>query len=100
MMYALGIFDGSRAIARLLKLLHDKNGQGVSMMETYRLMKEKYGVARTAVDSSLEAALKLGLVEQHLSREFKVNNLTAKGEATAVKVKELEKIITSDSLLE
>jgi hypothetical protein len=39
-------------------------------------------------------------VEQYSSREFKVNILTARGVATAIKVKELEKIITSNSLLE
>jgi len=56
MMHALDIFDGSRAIARLLILLHDNRGQELPVTGTYRLMKERFGVARTATDSSLRSA--------------------------------------------
>ncbi len=97
MMHALDIFDSSRAIARLLKLLHDEGGMGLPVMSMYRLMKEKYGVARTAVDSGLEAAVDLGLVERYTSGQLTVNTLTVRGIATAIKVKELENILTNDS---
>ena len=98
-MNALGIFDETRALARLLKLLQDEDRDGLSTLNMYRLMKETYSVARTAVDSSLEAALKLGLVEQHTSQRFKVNILTLKGIAAAVKLEELETILSSNSVI-
>jgi hypothetical protein len=67
MMHALDIFDGSRVIARLLILLHDMRGQGLPVTGTHRLIKERYGVARTASDSSQRSAIELGLVEQYES---------------------------------
>ena len=99
MMNALDIFDGSRAIARLLILLHDKT-QGIPVTTTHRLMKKKYGVARTATDSSLKAAIQLGLVEQYESEEYKVNILTPRGDAVAAKVKELEEALTGEALVD
>jgi hypothetical protein len=98
-MNALGIFDETRALARLLMLLNDEDRDGLSMLNMYRLMKATYSVARTAVDSSLQAALKLGLVEQHTSQRFMVTILTLKGIATAVKLKELETILSRDSVI-
>jgi len=98
-MNALDIFDGSRAIARLLILLHDKI-QGMPMTTKHRLMKEKYAVARTATDSSLKAAIQLGLVEQYESGEYKVNILTPRGDAVAAKVKELEEARTGEALVD
>ena len=95
-MHALDIFDGSRAIARLLILLHDNRGQGLPVTGTYRLIKERYGVARTATDSSLRSAIELGLVEQYESGEYTLNTLTARGDVVAVKIKELEKALTDD----
>ena len=95
-MHALNKFDGSRAIARLLILLHDKRGQGLPVTGMYRLMKERYGVARTATDSSLKSAIELGLVEQYESGEYTLNTLTARGEMVAVKVKALEKALTDN----
>jgi hypothetical protein len=59
-------------------------------------MKERYGVARTALDSSLEAAVELGLVERYPSGGFVVNILTVRGNAVAIKVEELEKTLTAD----
>ena len=59
------------------------------MTTTHLLMKEKYGVARIATDSSLNVTIQLGLVEQYESMEYKVNILTPKGNVVAVKVKEL-----------
>jgi len=96
MMHALNIFDGSRAIARLLILLHDKRGQGLPVTGTHRLMKERFSVARIASDSSLRSAIELGLVEQYKSGEYTLNILTARGDVVAVKVKELEKALTDD----
>ena len=57
-------------------------------------MKERYGVAKTATDSSLKSAIELGLVEQYNSGEYTLNILTARGDVVAVKVKELEKALT------
>ena len=98
-MNALDIFDGSRDIVRLLILLHDKI-QGMPMTTAHRLMKEKYSVARTATDSSLKAAIQLGLVEQYESGAYKVNILTPKGDVVAVKVNELEEALNGEVLVD
>ena len=95
-MHALDVFDGSRAIARLLILLHDNRGQGLPVTGMYRLMKERFCVARTATESSLRSAIELGLVEQYESGEFTLNTLTARGDVVAAKVKELEKALTGN----
>ena len=98
MMNALDIFDGSRAIARLLILLQEEI-RGMHVTGTYRLMKERYGVARTATDSSLKAAIQLGLVEQYESGEYTVNMITPRGNIVAIKVKALEKALIGETNL-
>ena len=70
------------------------------MTTTHRLMKEKYGVARTATDSSLKVVIQLGLVEQYESGAYKVNILTPRGDVVAVKVKELEEALTGEALVD
>lgn len=86
----LDTFDDAGASMRILKVLKKQPQGGAATMELYMVMREGYGVGRTAVDSSLEALVELGLVEVWRQERVRANVLTEKGFAVAGVVEGLE----------
>ncbi len=88
-------FDEARASMRMMKALNEQPQGGATVMELYRLMDDRYGVGRTAVDSSLKALVELGLVTVSKQVRIKANILTDRGFKVARVVEELEAALRS-----
>lgn len=93
-MSALGEFDKASAIMRLLLVL----ASGPKNMERiYMELKYGYGVDRTAMNSSVRAALRLGLIEQERRGRNLVTRLTVDGGAIAIRLRDIQAVLDESS---
>lgn len=93
-MSALSEFDRASAIMRLLLVLATgpKN-----MKDTCDALYGGYGVDRTAVNSSVKAAIRLGLVRQERQGKSLMTRLTVSGGAVAIRVRDIQAVLDGTS---
>jgi hypothetical protein len=89
------LMDQERGTLRLLVALHQSE-QGLSRQQLIDELREK-GVGRTALNSSLEACIKLGFIVdfkmQRGSRHYTISMLTEQGHKLACKLREIKDML-------
>jgi hypothetical protein len=90
----LGEFDRASAIMRLLLVLSTgpKN-----MKDACDALYGGFGVDRTAANSSVKAALRLGLVRQERRGKSLMTGLTIDGQAVAIRVRDIQAVLDEKS---
>ena len=93
-MSALGEFDRASAIMCLLLVL---SAGPRNMKDACDALYGGFGVDRTAADSSVQAALGLGLVRQERRGKSLMTSLTPSGGAVAIEVRKIQAVLDERS---
>jgi hypothetical protein len=86
-------FESSGAAGRIILFLYDRGRGEVSISVLYDEMRKGYRVRRLMVDSSIDSAVELGLLEQVREGKFVINRLTQKGFEVAEVLNGLRKML-------